>query len=788
MKKLLWLLLFAVPAMGQVSNPSIIQPGTSPAGGACSAQLPLQVFAGVLYSCQSGVLTSVSGSGVFSAGGDLSGTSSSQTVIGINGVKLSTLATCVLKNTTTTGAPSCAVGSDLPTAIPIASVGSAGLSGTAPVAISTAGAISMHVADTSDNGYLSSTDWNTFNGKQAALSLLAGTYVNGDWCSYASSGTLLNCNNAAPQAALTLVKGTYVDGDLCSYTAAGTLLNCNTTAGGTGTVTVVASGLLNSTALVTGGGGTTLQTPSATATMDSSGNISTPGTISTGTGATKVTGGTAGAISPAEGTVPTGVSGSSTIDPIYADSTLQADKECPNSTSSGLGTCYPMALMPSGNTSPILSATSPITISSGSAVACATCGVTGSPLSQFASTSSSQLAGVLSDEVGTGKVVFYGAINGAGAGLTTGPATSVSGDCVEFTGTAGQIADNGSTCGGGGGASALSAITAATGANTIASGNNSGQIWNWALSANTEVAITFGETTASTLGTLGNQYIGKFLTLAGSTAVPINVSNSLTGSQILPALHVTPTWNTTGVVDAAVLINATNTASGSGSKLLDAQLGGTSEASIDKAGNVNAQSSVSVGTAPTCTAGTSGGLCLTEGTNITNTTGNTAVDANSTTHEIAVATNGSTSFGLLARVQPVPIHSPGLTGSVGTATLCAASAGACNVAGQYEINVDFAQGGTACASVVAGSVTFNLTWTDANGNAHSAVSLPIDNQTTDTTLSAGFNFTTSNATAAGTGSWIIWTNGSVIQYSTTYVACTTGTGTYQVDASVTRLQ
>lgn len=54
--------------------------------------------------------------------------------------------------------------------------------------------ISLPVADTSDNGYLSSTDWTTFNGKQPALSLIKGTYVDGDLCTYTSSGTLLNCN------------------------------------------------------------------------------------------------------------------------------------------------------------------------------------------------------------------------------------------------------------------------------------------------------------------------------------------------------------------------------------------------------------------------------------------------------------------------------------------------------------------------------------------------------------------------------------------------------------------
>jgi hypothetical protein len=42
---------------------------------------------------------------------------------------------------------------------------------------------------------------------------------------------------------------------------------------------------------------------------------------------------------------------------------------------------------------------------------------------------------------------------GSGAGITTGPTTTTSGDCVEFTGTGGQIADNGSACGSGGGIS-----------------------------------------------------------------------------------------------------------------------------------------------------------------------------------------------------------------------------------------------------------------------------------------------------------------------------------------------
>lgn len=68
-------------------------------------------------------------------------------------------------------------------------------------------------------------------------------------------------------------------------------------AAGAGTVTVVSSGSLTSTAVVTGGGSTALQTPSATTTLDTSGNFSTPGTLAAGNAAT-----TAGAMSFTQGT------------------------------------------------------------------------------------------------------------------------------------------------------------------------------------------------------------------------------------------------------------------------------------------------------------------------------------------------------------------------------------------------------------------------------------------------------------------------------------------------------
>ncbi len=65
-----------------------------------------------------------------------------------------------------------------------------------------------------------------------------------------------------------------------------------------------------------------------------------------------------------------------------------------------------------------IATTSPITggtITTTGTIACATCGVTGTGLDQFASTTSAQLAGVLSDETGTGVATF------ATAPTLTGP-------------------------------------------------------------------------------------------------------------------------------------------------------------------------------------------------------------------------------------------------------------------------------------------------------------------------------------------------------------------------------
>ena len=129
---------------------------------------------------------------------------------------------------------------------------------------------------------------------------------------------------------------------------------------------------------------------------------------------------------------------------------------------------------------------------------------------------------------------------GNGSGFTLAALTQGSG--ITITNSAGGI-----TIASTGGGAALSGITAATGSNTLANGNNTGQVWNWANTTNSTVAFTFGETTAATNGTstsgVPNQVLLKLTTLAASTQSPLSVysqgnhvfSVSPTTAQILAA-------------------------------------------------------------------------------------------------------------------------------------------------------------------------------------------------------------------------------------------------------------
>ena len=313
--------------------------------------------------------------------------------------------------------------------------------------------------------------------------------------------------------------------------------------------------------------------------------------------------------------------------------------------------------------------------------------------------------------------------------------------------------------------------------------------------AGQDFAITTGTGGAATAGSTTGRGGNAVITLGsaggtGTAGAPGQfevVGGTVGAANTTPFVNVTGTWNTTGVVDAGIFENITNTASGTASKLLDLQIGGVSQHSVDKGGNMAAAGALTLGTANCTTFGTAGGLCGAEGTAPTNVSGTMALYPDSTAHEIKVATNGSASFGTLVRAQPGAVNQTSQTGSISTATLCAASAGACNVAGQYRINANFWGSGTACSVVTAGSVALTITWTDEDAQTHTAIGFPMWDETKGA-METSFYFNTALGTESAGGSWTISTNGTVIQYATTYSACTTGTGTYNLRLTAERLQ
>lgn len=322
--------------------------------------------------------------------------------------------------------------------------------------------------------------------------------------------------------------------------------------------------------------------------------------------------------------------------------------------------------------------------------------------------------------------------------------------------------------GGSGGATAESAITAPTGTNTI----TETAAGDWTARAGVETAnLTSGWSFVNTNSTNNNTDLGLLAGAAGSSTGGIGML----------------VYDVSGTGDLADFYSG-------GSVTSNAYTAGTKEASITTGGAINATTSLNTGTPPTCTAGTGGGLCMTEGTNLTNVSSTAALDANSTTHELAVATNGSTSYGMLVRAQPGSINSTGNTATVSIATLCAASAGACNVAGQYHVSINVWGSGTACATPGSGGVTPGLTWTDENSVSHSVVVIPMQSQTSATavaveTAAPTVPSQTANANTGGSGDFTLSSSGSApIQLTMTYAACSTGTFTYNYRATVTRLQ
>jgi hypothetical protein len=312
-------------------------------------------------------------------------------------------------------------------------------------------------------------------------------------------------------------------------------------------------------------------------------------------------------------------------------------------------------------------------------------------------------------------------------------------------------------------------------------------------------AVKMGNATSGTItlepatGALGT--ITEYLPIAsGDTLAGIAATQTLTNKSI--ALSEVNSGYTAGCI-----LGASSTTAGACTaytanaipKMAPTATTPVASSITDNGTTIASAEPVVLGTANCTTFGTAGGLCATEGTSAINVSGTSNLYPDSTAHEWKAATNGSTIYGLMVRAQPGSIAPTALTASVSTATLCAAAAGACNVAGLYRVTFSMFQAGTACTANTTGGVSFQLTWADGNGTTHSAQTIPIIGNSLGTTATG---FITNGlmlwgATTLGSyasGDITIATNGTVIQYATTYSNCSTGTATYELSAAVMRVQ
>lgn len=241
-----------------------------------------------------------------------------------------------------------------------------------------------------------------------------------------------------------------------------------------------------------------------------------------------------------------------------------------------------------GATSSSFANTSPITLGFPSGVVtygCPTCGVTGSPLSQFAATTSAQLAGIISDETGSGGLVFATSptlvtpILGVAAATSinkvaiTAPATSATltiangktltaSNSVNFTGT-----DGSSVAFGAGGTiaytannlSVFAATTSAQLAGIISDESGSGSLIfgtsptivspTITTSLNAAGLVTFADMAAAAVATQAQYFAGTANTL---------VSNSVayTAEQPLTQSGATLTLDGNTFLNAAVTLSA----------------------------------------------------------------------------------------------------------------------------------------------------------------------------------------------------------------------------------------
>ena len=410
------------------------------------------------------------------------------------------------------------------------------VTGTAPV-VSSGGAtpaISMPAATTSANGYLTSTDWNTFNGKLSSGGALgtpsSGTATNltGLPLTTGVTGTLPIANGGTNATTATAARGNI----LPSYTGnAGKVLAVN--AGATDVEYIAASGSGTVTSVAVSGGTTGLTTSGGPITA--AGTITLAGTLAVANGGTGTT--TPSIVAGTNVTV-SGTWPNQTINATGGGGMTYPGAGIANSTGSAWGTSYTT----SGTGTVVALATSPtfVTPALGTPSSGTLTNATGLPISTgvsglgtgvatfLATPSSANLATAVSDETGTGSLVFATSPTLVTPALGTPSAlvgTNITGTAAGLT--AGNVTTNANLTG---------AVTSVGNATSLGS----------FTSANLSTALTdetgSGSAVFATSPTLVTPILGTptSATLTNATGLPISTGVSGLGTGVATFL-ATPT-------------------------------------------------------------------------------------------------------------------------------------------------------------------------------------------------------------------------------------------------------